>query len=366
MNSGRDEQYMGWALRLAMRGWGRTSPNPMVGALVVRDHRIVGRGYHARAGELHAERVALNAAGDAARGATLYVTLEPCTHYGRTPPCTEAVLESGVRRVVIGQTDPNPHVSGGGVELLRSRGLEVTTGVLEEKCARLNEAFTTFVTRNRPFAVLKLAASLDGKIATASGDSKWITSERSRRFVHRLRGGMDAVLVGGTTVSTDDPELTCRIPRGRDPVRIVLDSQLRLSPARRVFRSASDARALVCTRKDADPKKARILEAAGAEVVRVDSDPYGVSLRAVMQALAQRQITSVLIEGGSRVAASALRAGLVDKLYVFYAPKIIGGQEAPGMIADVGVRSMSGCLRVRDMRWRRVGPDLLAEGYLDQ
>ncbi|MBI4774322.1 MAG: bifunctional diaminohydroxyphosphoribosylaminopyrimidine deaminase/5-amino-6-(5-phosphoribosylamino)uracil reductase RibD [Deltaproteobacteria bacterium] len=359
-----DKEYMRLALQLARKAWGRTSPNPMVGAVVVREHSIVGRGYHAKAGKPHAERIALEEAGEAARGATLYVTLEPCNHYGRTPPCTQAVLDSGVRRVVIGQMDPNPAVRGGGAPLLRERGIEVTTGVLELECAHLNEAFTTYVTQGRPFLAIKVAASLDGKIATSMGDSKWVTNERSRNFVHKLRAGADAIMVGRGTVMADDPQLTCRRKYGSDPIRVILDSGLNIRSDRKVFNADSEAGLIVFTRKGAAAEKIREIEAAGSEVIQVTADGDWVSFPEVISELARRKVTSVLIEGGSRVAASALRSGLADKIYFFYAPKIIGGKDAPGMFGDLGIRRMADGMKVYNVKHRRFGDDLLLEGYL--
>jgi len=352
------------ALHLARKAWGRTSPNPMVGAVVVREHSIVGRAYHAKAGEPHAERIALEEAREAARGGTLYVTLEPCNHHGRTPPCTQAVLESGVRRVVIGQMDPNPAVRGGGGAFLRARGLEVTTGVLERECAHLNEAFTTYVTHGRPFLAIKMAASLDGKIATSTGDSQWVTNERSRKFVHKLRAGADAIMVGTGTVRADNPQLTCRRKYGSDPIRVILDSGLNIRSDRRVFNSDSDAGLMVFTRQGAAAEKIREIEAAGAEVIQVKASGDWVSFPEVINELARRQVTSVLVEGGSRVAASALRSGLADKMYLFYAPKIIGGKDAPGMFGDIGIRRISDCVKLYRIKHRRFGDDLLVEGYL--
>jgi len=359
-----DREFMTLALRRACRGWGRTSPNPMVGALVVRGNRVVGRGFHAYAGGPHAERIALEEAGDAARGATLYVTLEPCNHFGKTAPCTEAVLKSGIRRVVIGQKDPNPRVRGGGAKRLMDAGIQVDCGILDSECAHLNEAFTVFVTRNRPFVALKTAATLDGKTATAIGDSQWITNERSRRFVHRLRAASDAILVGMGTIRADDPRLTCRYSPGRDPLRVILDSRLTLSPDRRVFNKESRAGLLICTCQGADSERKRLMERVGAEVLEVEERNGRVSLSAVMRELAARDITSVLIEGGAEVSASAIGEGVVDKVYFFYAPKILGGPDAPGMVGDLGIRRIDGCLNVRGLRVRRFGEDVLLEGYL--
>ncbi|MDI6709163.1 MAG: bifunctional diaminohydroxyphosphoribosylaminopyrimidine deaminase/5-amino-6-(5-phosphoribosylamino)uracil reductase RibD [Thermoanaerobacterales bacterium] len=360
-----DTEYMRMALELAARARGRTSPNPMVGAVVVHDGQIVGRGFHARAGLPHAEVEALREAGEAARGATLYVTLEPCCHHGRTGPCTEAVIASGVRRVVAGMRDPNPLVAGHGLARLREAGIEVTEGVLAEEAARLNEVFIKFITTRRPFVVVKAAVSLDGKIATHTGDARWVTSAAARSEGHRLRDTYDAILVGIGTVLADDPSLTTRLPEGggRDPVRVILDSRARTPVAARVLRQESAAPTVIAVTELSPPERRKALEAAGAEVWICGSDPQ-VDLDLLLARLAEREITSVLVEGGSSVNASFLEAGLVDKVVWFIAPKIIGGREAPGAVGGRGPARMAEAVELERVQWRPVGEDLCCEGYL--
>jgi diaminohydroxyphosphoribosylaminopyrimidine deaminase/5-amino-6-(5-phosphoribosylamino)uracil reductase len=346
------------ALRLAERGVGRTSPNPAVGAVVARGGRWIGRGYHRRAGGAHAEVFALRQAGVRARGATLYVTLEPCCHFGRTPPCVDAVLASGVSRVVVGSLDPNPRVRGRGVARLRRAGLRVDVGVLEDPCRALNEDFTKYVTRGLPFVVLKLAATLDGRIASAGGDSRWVTGSAARRRVHEMRNRLDAVVVGSETVRIDDPELTCRLRRGRHPLRVILDGRLRSPASARVF-TRDPGRTLLYTLADRGAKAER-LRRRGVTVRRGGGDRTG-SLRRVLRDLARDGIKSVLIEGGGVLAAHALRAGLVDRLAVFLAPKILGGDGRP-MVAPMQLRRMEDALPIADVRLERLGADLLVQG----
>jgi diaminohydroxyphosphoribosylaminopyrimidine deaminase / 5-amino-6-(5-phosphoribosylamino)uracil reductase len=349
---------MAEALRLARRGLGRTSPNPAVGAVVVSGGKIVGRGFHRRAGGPHAEIFALREAGPRARGATLYVTLEPCCHVGRTGPCVEAVCESGVARVVVGSLDPNPRVRAKGVAQLRRRGVRVDRGVRELECRELNRDFEKYITTGLPFVVLKLAATLDGRIATASGDSKWVTGEAARRRVHELRNRLDAVLVGSQTVLADDPELTCRIRGGRDPLRVVLDGRLRASLSARVFR-VDPSRTRLYTLADRGAK-ARALVRRGVIVRRGGGDRAG-SLRRVLLDLARSGIKSVLIEGGGAVAARALRERLVDRMAVFLAPKIVGCEGRPA-IGELGIRRMADGIRLADRTVEVLGEDVLVEG----
>ena len=357
MSALSDEPYMRQALALAEKGRGTTSPNPMVGAIVVKDGGVVGSGFHERAGGPHAEVVALDAAGDATKGATLYVTLEPCSHYGRTPPCADLIVDRSVARVVYAMADPNPVVAGRGAEKLRGAGIETTSDVLREEACRLNEAYIKHITTGTPFVTLKLAQTLDGKIATCTGDSKWITGIESRRRVHRLRAEVDAVLVGINTALTDDPMLTVRLVEGRDPLRMVLDSSLRLPPTARML---SAGRTVVVAREDSDPARARALQDRGAEIWAVPGPNGRPDLVALMREAGRREITSVLIEGGAEVAGSALRAGIVDRLMVFLAPKIIGAGRSA--VADLGVSQISEALRVRDVEIERVGEDLLYIG----
>ena len=363
-----DEGYMRLALKLARKGLGTTSPNPMVGAVVVKGKTIVGRGYHHRAGEPHAEILALRQAGTQARGAKLYLNLEPCDHFGRTPPCTRAILEAGIRYVIAGMKDPNPLVSGGGIRRLRRAGVRVDVGVLEKECRELNAPFCKYITRKRPFVTLKAAASLDGKVATRSGDSRWISGEISRNYVHRLRQAMDAVMVGIGTVLKDDPLLTVRLPRGeksRQPLRVIVDSRLRIPLHSQLVRTAGQYPTLVATTQAASLSRKRQLAAANVEVAMIARDARGhVSLRGLMKELACRGVVSLLLEGGSTLNASALKEGVVDRLLFFLAPKIIGGQRAPGVIGGDGTLRIKDAEPVEILKVGRIGPDILIEGVL--
>jgi diaminohydroxyphosphoribosylaminopyrimidine deaminase/5-amino-6-(5-phosphoribosylamino)uracil reductase len=353
-----DGYYMRLALRLGRRGLGRTSPNPPVGAVVVAGNTVVGRGYHHRAGLPHGEAEALRGAGKKARGATLYVTLEPCAHHGRTPPCTDAVIAAGVRRVVVGTRDPNPAVPGNGVARLRAAGIDVTTGVEQAACDELIAAFRKHVTTGMPLVTLKLAASLDGRIATATGESRWITGEASRRYVHRLRAEHDAILVGAETVLHDDPELTCRLRGGRNPLRVILDGRLRLPLTAKVLANTQVAPTLVVAGQQASAAKTRQIEARGATVVRLPARAGQISMARPIRALGRRGVMSVLIEGGATVAAAALAARVVDRVLIFYAPKLIGGDGRP-MLGPLGVRSLRQALRLGPLHVRRLATDVL-------
>ncbi len=364
-----DERYMREALALAAEARGRTSPNPMVGSVVVKDGPIIGRGYHARAGLRHGEVVALEDAGAQAQGATLYVTLEPCCHYGkRTPPCTKAIIAAGVRRVVAAMRDPNPLVSGKGLEELRHAGIEVTVGVLEEEAARLNEAYLTYVTTKRPFVLLKVAASLDGKIATVTGESRWISNERSRLLVHQLRDQMDAVMVGINTVLRDDPSLTTRLPggAGKDPLRIVVDSCLRIPLDAKLLTSSSTACAIIATTANAPREKRAQLETRGAKVLVVEGAGPRVPLGPLMDLLGSLQITSLLLEGGGELHDAALRAGIVDKVLFFLAPKLIGGRVAPTAIGGEGCARLAEAVTLERVRVQMLDGDLCVEGYVQR
>jgi len=353
-----DAHYMRLALRLGRRGLGRTSPNPPVGAVVVAGHAVIGRGYHHQAGMPHAEVEALRDAGKKARGATLYVTLEPCAHHGRTPPCVDAVIAAGVRRVVIGTRDPNPKVRGNGAARLRAAGIEVTMGAEQPASDELIAAFRKHVTTGRPLVTLKLAASLDGRIATASGESRWITGEASRRSVHRLRAEHDAILVGAETVLHDDPELTCRVRGGRNPLRVILDGRLRLPLTSKVLTGTQAAATLVVTGKQAPAAKIRQIEARGATVMCLPAKAARVPVQRMMRELGKRNVASVLVEGGATVAAAALAAGVVDRLLIFYAPKLIGADGRP-MLGPLGVRRLPQTPRLGPLRVRRLAGDVL-------
>ncbi|MDG2306008.1 MAG: bifunctional diaminohydroxyphosphoribosylaminopyrimidine deaminase/5-amino-6-(5-phosphoribosylamino)uracil reductase RibD [Candidatus Binatia bacterium] len=352
-----DARYMHRALTLAKRGLGRTHPNPPVGAVLVRRGEVVGQGWHHRAGEPHAEALAFAAAGKRARGATLYCTLEPCTVEGRTPACAPAVIDAGVARVVLGSVDTDRRVAGRGIRRIRRAGIDVTTGVETAACDELLRFYDRHRRAGRPWVRLKLATSLDGRIALRDGTSKWITGDAARAEVHRWRDQLDAVLVGSGTVRADDPTLDCRRPRGRDPIRVVADSRLRTLPTARLFQ-AGDAPVWLVTTKEASEGRARRLEAAGGDILRVKAREGRVDPRALLQALGRRGVTSVLAEGGSTLAASLLRAGLVDELCVFQAPLLIGGDGIP-MIQALGIESLAKAPRLGDVRVSRVGVDTL-------
>ena len=352
-----DAAFMRLALRLGRRGLGRTSPNPAVGAVVVAGGEIVGRGHHRRAGEPHAEIEALKDAGDRARGATLYVTLEPCNHHGKTPPCTEAVLAADIRRVVFGVRDPNRDVKGGGAERLRRRGVEVIGGVEAKPCGDLVAGFARYAQIGRPLVTLKLAASLDGRIATRTGASRWITGPRARRFVHRLRNETDAVMVGAGTVIADDPSLTCRVRGGRDPLRVIVDGRLRLPREARVLTKDLARGTLLAT----VTRKTQILDQMrrdGVTVLVLPGRRGNLSLRRLLEALGDRGVRSVLIEGGATLAAAALRERVVDRLLLFVAPKLIGGDGRP-MISSLGVDRLADAPHVGPLAVSRLGDDVL-------
>lgn len=349
------------ALQLASRGVGRTSPNPAVGAVVVRDGVEVGWGYHRAAGQPHAEAEALARAGQQARGATLYVNLEPCDHHGRTPPCTEAVLAAGVQRVVVAMEDPDPQVRGRGLRRLQDAGVQVVVGVLEEEARRLNAPYIKHRTTGLPWVTCKWAVSLDGRIATRTGNSRWISGPQARAFAHRLRDGHDAVLVGCGTALRDDPALTCRIAGGRDPLRVVVDGELHLGPEARMLREGTSS-VVVATTPAADPARADRLRRAGAEVWVCEPAGGRVSLRDVLRRLADRGVLSVLVEGGSMVHASLLEEGLVDRVVAFVAPVVVGGAQAPGAVSGRGVAELAQALRLEDVSVHRLGPDVCVEG----
>ncbi|MHC1698416.1 MAG: bifunctional diaminohydroxyphosphoribosylaminopyrimidine deaminase/5-amino-6-(5-phosphoribosylamino)uracil reductase RibD [Geobacteraceae bacterium] len=350
------------ALVLARRGLGRTSPNPAVGCVIVRNGEIAGEGWHRKAGTSHAEVHALRQAGDKARGADVYVTLEPCSHHGRTPPCAEALIKAGVSRVYAAMTDPNPLVSGRGLALLRDAGITVECGILEPECRLLNEAFIKHVTTGLPFVILKSAMTLDGKTATANGDSKWITCEESRRYVHGLRAKVDAIMVGVGTVIADDPQLTCRMVRGKDPQRIVVDSRLRVPPTASIFHLDSPAKTILAT-IDHEPAKIEALQRLGAEHLLCAETEGRVDLEDLLRRLGARGIQSILLEGGRELVGSALRKGLVDKFLLFYAPKIIAGDDGFGLCAGRGVALMRDALTLRNTSVRRFAEDFLVIGY---
>ena len=356
------------ALDLARRGKGRTSPNPLVGAVIVKAGQVVGEGYHQKAGTPHAEIHALNIAGANAKGATLYTNLEPCCHWGRTPPCTEAVIQANIAQVYIAEVDPNPNVAGKGIRQLQAAGITVHVGLCAEEAARLNEIHTKYIQTGKPFVILKTAMSLDGKIATASGESQWITAEGSRQCGHEIRDTVDAILVGIGTVIRDNPALTTRLRHraGQDAIRIVLDSRGRTSTKARIFNPESSAGVIVAVTPDAPPQNIEALRTAGAEVIIVPEVHGKVSFKHLMEVLGEREITSVLIEGGGEINASAVAAGVVDKVMCFVAPKLIGGRKAPGPIGGDGVPSLRDVPRLQRISITPISDseDFLIEGYL--
>ena len=353
-----DTEYMRRALDLAARGRGRTSPNPMVGCVIVREGRVIGEGFHEKAGGPHAEVHAIAAAGDVA-GATLYVTLEPCCFHGKTPPCTDLIIQRNPARVVVAMEDPNPRVSGEGIFQIRNAGIEVDVGLLEDEARRLNEVFCKHITTRMPFVIAKCGMSLDGKIATRTGDSRWVTCEQSRRMVHELRNEVDAILVGSRTVMFDDPSLTTRLETGKvkDPVRIILDAGDYLDSAARVFHSDSSAPTWVAAAGD------RVFEGAD-ETLHIPPGKGGLDMVMLMHALGARNIASVLIEGGGTTLASAFEAGVVDKVLFFVAPKIIGGRDAVSAVEGEGVAHMCDAIVLERMRALSVGEDILIEAYV--
>ncbi len=357
-----DAVFMQRALQLAERGRGLTSPNPLVGAVVVRGDRIVGEGAHLRAGGAHGEIAALEAAGGAARGATLYVTLEPCTHQGRTPPCAPAVARAGVARVVIALPDPNPLVAGGGADLLRAAGVAVELGVLATEAERQNRAWLTAMRRRRPHVTLKAAATLDGKLADGRGTSKWITGEAARQYAHRLRAESDAVVVGVTTALRDDPALTVRLPEPwpREPYRVVLDTGARLGAGARLIRAGTPSRALVAVGEQAPPARVAALEAAGARVLRCPTREGRVDPLALLQRLFELEVHAVLVEGGGETHAAFVEAGVVDRIALFLAPLVLGGRDATGIVGGAG-RDLKAALRLDVLAVTPVGDDLLIE-----
>jgi len=359
-----DEKWMRHVLRLAKKGRGRTSPNPMVGAVLVKDGKVVGEGYHAKAGEAHAEIVALQQARGEAREAILYLNLEPCTHFGKTPPCAPQVIEAGVKRVVIGMEDPNPLVKGKGIEMMRKTGLDIEVGILEEECRRLNEAFYKYILKKEPFVMLKVAATLDGKIATRHGDSKWISGEASRRFVHKLRDQVDGVLVGIGTVLKDDSQLTARIRGGRDPFRIVLDSQLKIPEEAKVI-GVSPWKAIIATTELAPKDKIEKLERRGVRILIIDSQEGKINLKSCLSKLGEMGITSLLVEGGSQINGSFLDGKLIDKIFLFLSPRLMGDRQALGIFGGRGVSNLQEAVVLKEIRTRRFGKDLLIEGDLE-
>ena len=369
------EQYMCRAIELAKLGEGYTSPNPMVGCVVVKDGRVISEGYHERYGEFHAERNALLRCTEDTTGADLYVTLEPCCHHGKTPPCTDIIIEKKIGRVFVGSLDSNPLVAGNGVRILEEAGIEVESGILEAECRALNEVFYHYMETGRPFVVMKYAMTLDGKIACVTGDSKWVTGEAAREHVHLLRKRYAGILVGIGTVLADDPMLNVRLGGEAEdtallnPVRIVCDSTLRIPEDAKLVRTAKEIPTIVacCAAKTALPEaqeKIYRLTEAGVKVLSIEADPARVDMRELMQKLAAEKIDSVLVEGGAGIHASMLEAGLVDKVYAYIAGKLVGGKQAPTPVGGTGIAKMADAICLTDIRTEMFGEDICVTGYV--
>lgn len=356
------------ALDLAKKGMGYTSPNPLVGAVLVKDGKVIGKGYHRFYGGPHAEVYAIEDAGTEARGATLYVNLEPCSHYGKTPPCALKIIEAGIKRVVVAMEDPNPLVSGKGIKLLKEAGIEVEVGLMEGEARRLNEIFLKYISTDLPFVIIKIAQTLDGYLATGTGDAKWITNREARLYGHKLRHQVDAILVGIGTVLADNPSLTTRLPAGggRDGIRIVLDSKLRIPPEARIINQDSPAKTIIACGQEVDQNKMlRLQDKKGVEILPLPLNREGrIPLRELLSRFHSDGISSILVEGGSRVNYSFLKSGLVDRVYTFIAPKILGGSDGIPVFTGEGPAKMDGLKRLKNVRCQNLGDNLLIIGDL--
>ncbi len=361
----KDSAYLEMAYGLAEKARGWASPNPYVGAVVVQRGRIVGHGFHERPGRPHAEAIALERAGRLAKGSTLYVTLEPCVHWGRTPPCVEAVIRAAPKRVVVSSLDPNPIVCQKGVRKLRAAGIDVSVGLLREKNAILNESYIKHITRLVPFVTLKAALSLDGRMATRTGDSRWISSPLTREYVHLLRGEQDAIMVGIGTILQDNPRLTVRHPHwtGKEIVRVILDSKLRLPVSARILTTISKGNIIVFTTRGAPSRKRAMLEKRGVEVIAAAGSLPRLEAAEVLAYLGERGVASLLVEGGSRLLTTMIEKKLADKLFLTLSPRLIGGKAAPSFLEGEGVRLVRRSGRLRNVSALRIGEDIILQGY---
>lgn len=356
-------RYMNMAIRLAQKGKGLTFPNPLVGALVVRNSKIIGKGFHEKAGLPHAEIVALDEAGNSAKGATLYVTLEPCAHFGRTPPCVDRIIESGIKEVIVGMIDPNPLNNGKGVNIIKQHKIEVKVGFLEDELKKINEAFIKYISKSLPFVTVKIAQSLDGKIATRSGDSKWITSDKSRAFSHRIRANYDAIMAGVNTILRDNPKLEPWFSKTQ-PKKIIVDSQLSAPANANIFQSKSQVIiATLPVRLGQETENRKIL-AKIAQILEVKEKAGQINLKSMMRKIAQLGITNILVEGGGTLIGSLFDEGLVDKILFFVSPEIIGGKDAISSVMGKGVERVDKAIKLKDVKLRRLGEDFLIEGYV--
>ncbi len=359
-----DRSCMRRALEIAELGRGAVEPNPLVGCVIARDENILGEGRHQKFGQAHAEVNALASCDQIPRGATVYVTLEPCCHHGKTPPCTDALLAAGVGRVVVAQTDPFPAVSGGGLQQLRAAGVNVSVGLLEDQARRLNAPYLKLLSAQRPWVIAKWAMSLDGRIATYTGDSRWISGEESRHVVHQLRGQVDAVIVGRGTATADDPLLTARPPGPRIATRIVLDSKAATSIDSQLVRTVDQAPVVIVCGPNADDSRCRQLRAAGCEVLQLTGGDQATRLLQLLQELGRRRMTNVLVEGGSHLLGVLADGQWIDEAWLFVAPKLIGGQFAPGPISGQGIAKISAALQLTDMQHQQLGPDIWLRGIV--
>lgn len=355
-----DEDYMKAALELARKGCGWVNPNPMVGAIITKDNKVIGTGYHQRYGDLHAERNALVSCKDSLEGATMYVTLEPCCHFGKTRPCTEAIIKSGIQRVVIGSFDPNPLVSGKGIQLLRQHGIEITEGVFQEECNKLNEVFFHFIQNKTPYVVMKYAMTMDGKIATHSGKSKWITGKTARRHVQEDRHRYSCIMTGVGTVLTDDPLLTCRLPNTKNPIRVICDTHLRTPMKAKVIQTARLTKTILAT-CCSDDTCIRPYVDAGCEVIVLTRKDNHINLHELMDILGASGIDSILLEGGSTLNWSALYSGIVNKVQAYISPKLFGGTNAKSPIGGIGVESLEGSYLLSSPQIVQLDDDILLE-----
>lgn len=358
-----DDKYMKRALELAVKGIGLVNPNPLVGAVIVKNDEIIGEGYHECYGEAHAERNAVKNAVKSVEGSTIYVTLEPCAHYGKTPPCVDLIIEKKFKKVVIGMLDPNEKVAGKSIEKLRMNGIEVVVGVMEEECIKLNEIFIKYITSKRPFVILKSGMSLDGKIATSTGESKWITSEESRQDSQKLRNRIHSIMVGVNTVIQDDPLLTCRINPDKKLIRIIVDTNLRIPIESNVVKN-NNKLTIVATTFEADKNKKKILRDLGVKVLEVSKLNNKVNLKELIEKLGKDGIDSILIEGGGTLNFSALEEKIVDKLIFYIAPKILGGENSKSSIAGIGFSRLSEAVEIENISYRQCSDDLVVEGYI--
>lgn len=359
-----DEYYMGLAINLARKGIGKVNPNPMVGAVIVKNNKIVGTGYHEKYGGKHAEINAIENASENLNGSTMYVNLEPCSHFGKTPPCVDKIIENKINKVVIASVDPNPLVQGKGVKKLRDAGIEVKVGVLDEENKKLNEVFLKYIKNKKPFVVMKVAMSLDGKISTTTGQSKWISCDESRRYVHKLRSEVMSILVGINTVIKDNPMLDCRLENGKNPIRIIVDTTLKIPIDSKIVSSSKSIRTIVVTTEHANRNVMKLLEDKGVEILTVNLKNNLVDLKETINKLGELNIDSILIEGGSSLNFSAMNENIVDKIQVYVAPIILGGESSKTPIGGQGVADIKEAFKLDKLEYKQVGSDILIEGYL--